>query len=519
MRHRTEQNNPADLKSSVVQSEAQIRRKKSDLDASFEREIIPGMILSDEYLERVRPLVKFLRADFARTIGQWCAEYFEEYSKAPKDSIRKIFEDNEKLFSEDQAELVKEFLSDLDDEFKRREEFKFDLEFMLDKTSEYFQECIGLTLENDLHRCKGEEQRLDAQIKWQEASMEINRATGQDIEQEVKPITAKELETMNIPKPKWVIENVLPEGLSILGGKPKKGKSLLALNIALSVTAGIPTLGNLPSKTGPVIYLAFEDTQARLQDRIGKILRRPDFPKELWLHPQKSFPQMPQGLTILESEIEQYSPRLIVIDTWGRFKPSSQGRRPDSTGGYDIGVEEMSQLKDLGDGYGVDILVLHHMRKGGSDDIIESFLGTIANVATADNALGLVRMGQNPEATLHVEGRDIESQDIAIKLNYPIWENMGPAAEVQSTAIRQAIIDAILNNEGPMTPKAIKDAIGLEVKLNYFHVTLPRMVGQGLLVKDDRGKYDVPIDTRLRWRVNQEKVVPMRRRRGNGEND
>jgi hypothetical protein len=172
---------------------------------------------------------------------------------------------------------------------------------------------------------------------------------------------------------------------------------------------------------------------------------------------------MPEGLSILESKIKKYSPLLVVIDTWGRFKPPQKGKRSDPTGGYDVGVDEVGQLKDLEDRYGTAILAVHHMRKGGSDDIIETFLGTIGNAATADNLLALVRIGQNPEATIHIEGRDIESQDTAIKLDSSslTWEYVGPATQVQFTAHQQAIVDAILNNGGPMTPKEIAKATGL----------------------------------------------------------
>jgi len=472
------------------------------------------MVVSKEFLQKITRIFSpdSFQAPFARRVAQWCIAHFEKYQKAIGREIEDVYMKEKTLISEEEATLLEDFLASISDEYERSEEFNVDFHF--DKARDYFSLTDLKHLEDKIHQAvaTGRPEDSGAAIEWYKSTLaRINAA--QDEEQ--KGFTAKELENMKIPKPKWIIENVLPEGLSIMGGKPKKGKSLLVLNMLLSVTSGIPTLGNTPSKTGTAIYLALEDTKGRLQDRIRRILKGKPFPEQLILFPQRSFPRMPEGLIMLEEEIKKCSPRLIAIDTWGRFKPPSKSKRNDSTGGYDIGVEEISQIKDLGDRYGADLLIVHHMKKGGSEDIIESFLGTIANVATADNSLGLVRMGQNPDATIHIEGRDIEAQDIAIKLDSAslTWESMGPAAEVQSTGHRQAIVDAILNNEGPMTPKAIAQATGL--KSDYVTVTVREMARQGSLTKIERGKYDAPVDERSRWRMNREKVVPMRRRRGN----
>jgi RecA-family ATPase len=57
---------------------------------------------------------------------------------------------------------------------------------------------------------------------------------------------------------------LLPEGLTILAGRPKCGKSWLALHIAMQVAAGGRTLESTPVEPGPVLYLALEDTKRRL---------------------------------------------------------------------------------------------------------------------------------------------------------------------------------------------------------------------------------------------------------------
>jgi RecA-family ATPase len=56
-------------------------------------------------------------------------------------------------------------------------------------------------------------------------------------------ITARQLQAMVFPEPVWIVPGVIPEGMTMLAGKPKKGKSYLALNIALSISCGGKALG------------------------------------------------------------------------------------------------------------------------------------------------------------------------------------------------------------------------------------------------------------------------------------
>ena len=70
--------------------------------------------------------------------------------------------------------------------------------------------------------------------------------------------------------PQWLIEGLLPEGLSILSGAPKIGKSWLSLQIALAVTTASPLFGRVPNSEKSVLLLALEDNERRLKDRISK---------------------------------------------------------------------------------------------------------------------------------------------------------------------------------------------------------------------------------------------------------
>ena len=91
--------------------------------------------------------------------------------------------------------------------------------------------------------------------------------------QNVKRLAVIDGETLmdaRLPKRNFCVETLLPEGISMLGGAPKVGKSWMVLLLALQVAKGEP-LWNLPTKQGTVLYLALEDSLSRLQDRVNRL--------------------------------------------------------------------------------------------------------------------------------------------------------------------------------------------------------------------------------------------------------
>src|SRR5690606_4426019 len=81
--------------------------------------------------------------------------------------------------------------------------------------------------------------------------------------------TLAELYAADFPPPHFVVPDLLPAGLTILAGRPKLGKSWLALQMTAAVGAG-QTVLDQPAEGGRVLYLALEDTPGRLKDRALK---------------------------------------------------------------------------------------------------------------------------------------------------------------------------------------------------------------------------------------------------------
>jgi replicative DNA helicase len=129
-----------------------VNREKAP-DMRFERQIITGMIVSDEFLQGVVPIYQqdCLRIPFAKTIARWCLEYFNQYQIAPGKHIEDIFKDQKNNIPDpDEAEMLETFLSDISKEYVDGE--AFNAGYILDKTEKHFRELSLKNLTKEIQK-------------------------------------------------------------------------------------------------------------------------------------------------------------------------------------------------------------------------------------------------------------------------------------------------------------------------------------------------------------------------------
>src|SRR5215207_4636708 len=83
--------------------------------------------------------------------------------------------------------------------------------------------------------------------------------------------TARELRHQEFEPIRYVVPGYIAEGLTLLAGPPKLGKSWLVLDAGLALATGGTCLGGLVCEQGDVLYLALEDKERRLQGRIAAL--------------------------------------------------------------------------------------------------------------------------------------------------------------------------------------------------------------------------------------------------------
>lgn len=245
---------------------------------------------------------------------------------------------------------------------------------------------------------------------------------------------------------RFVIKDMIPEGLTILAGKPKLGKSWLALAMSLAVCSGQNVLDHITT-AGEVLYIALEDGERRIQHRV-KILGGAELGTSLRrFHYRTEWRPLNQGgMEQLETWIaENPDTRFIVIDTYGRIRGALPGKDK-----YTEEYELLGKLQTFATRHRVAVLLVHHLRKQAADDWLEQLSGSQAVTGAADTLLGLFRERGQMDATLRVVSREIEERDIALKMDNGRWESMGDAAAYRVTVERLEILDALeeLGGEG-----------------------------------------------------------------------
>ncbi len=248
--------------------------------------------------------------------------------------------------------------------------------------------------------------------------------------------TAAELLAADFPHAGWIVPGLLPTGLSTLAGRPKMGKSWLALQIACAVGAAGSVLGRAVEQ-GPVLYLALEDRPHRLQERLraqqappGDVTFALDWP-----------PLAAGGLDALRRAIDRGKVKLVVVDTLSRAL--GRAGRLDPAGMALV----TGALQNLCRATGAAILTIDHHRKplGHQANPIDDLLGSTGKAALVDAALGLYRERGRQDATLHATGRDMEQVELYIRWDGErcSWQAVGEAGEVRTETLRAAILAAI----------------------------------------------------------------------------
>lgn len=266
-------------------------------------------------------------------------------------------------------------------------------------------------------------------------------------------LSAADLQKMQFPPPKWAVPGLIPEGLTILAGAPKVGKSFFALSLCLSIAQGGIALSSIETAPGDVLLIALEDPMPRLKCRIESLALGEAWPEKL--HVMNECPRAHEGgIAFLEGWLEEHpNTRLVVIDTLQKFRKPQRS----NANSYAEDYEAIAGLKAVADRHRVGILVLHHTKKGQVEDPLESTSGTMGITGAADTNIRLQRARGQGKADLFITGRDIEERTLALRFDDLGWKLEGDAEEVRRSDSRNAVLQAIESAGYPMTSKEIAE--------------------------------------------------------------
>lgn len=178
----------------------------------------------------------------------------------------------------------------------------------------------------------------------------------------------------------WLVDEWLPDkSITFLISPPESYKTWLLLDLAVSVSAGVPFLGKFQvNNPGPTLIIQQEDSHSGLTDRLALIVEQklnalpklegsewvvpavPDIP--IFVHPDRQLRFSDKKvLEEMERQIATIRPKVIMIDPLYSTTETTDNYMADL-------ANRMMTLKTWRDKYGCSFLIAHHSKKNLDPD-------------------------------------------------------------------------------------------------------------------------------------------------------
>lgn len=309
--------------------------------------------------------------------------------------------------------------------------------------------------------------------------------------------TGDYLQHTEFPPLTYVVAGLIVEGLTVLVGPPKSGKSWWVLAMLLAVSSGGRAFGRLDVEQRPTLYLALEDSERRLKDR-SRLLLGPDPIPAGFTFATRVEPHQLHAL--MTAWADQHPAGLIVLDTLGKATPPA--RQGESAYARDYRIA--GTLKAVADDHpGLSVVANHHDRKAESSDFVDSVSGTHGLAGAADTIIALKRPRGETTAVLHVTGRDVDEAEYAMTLQdgyrwaldgTGLVESARKAAAVRAQAglgdDAGRIVGFVVGAGREVGAAEI--ALALKLDRRKVDVYLGRQVDAGRILRTGRGRYAGP---------------------------
>jgi hypothetical protein len=288
----------------------------------------------------------------------------------------------------------------------------------------------------------------------------------------------------------WLVEGLWSDqAVGILGGEPKCCKSFLALDLAVSVAAGVACLRRYPVRhPGRVLLFPAEDALGIVRRRLQGICAAAGVSFESLPLDVITVPVLRLDLESdrerLAKTVESLRPRLLILD------PMIRLHRVDENDASQIAVL-LSYLRELQRRFQVAVVLVHHARKDSNGSRPgQALRGSSELHGWGDSNLYMRRRGQR--LTLTTEHRAAPSHDdiplalteagTAVSLSVAGAPADDQSAEASSLVrVRQA-----LQQIGEPAPVSrIRKLCGM--RMASVCESLAELLRQGIVAQDGRG--------------------------------
>jgi hypothetical protein len=325
-----------------------------------------------------------------------------------------------------------------------------------------------------------------------------------------KSVTAASLADADLGEVNWVIDGLLAEGAGVLGGRPKIGKSWLALQLGVAVSTGSTVFGRfdaeafawtggLQCKQCEVLGLFLEDTKRRIRSRLEALVGADKIKRLENLHIISKTEGWRRldcgGLDDLKAWHKAHPALgLVIIDTLQKIKPGGSKHQ----NAYERDVDSLSPLMAWAGEAGVCVLLIHHTtKKKGNEDPFDDISGSLGITGSMDTSLVLKRKRDSRSATLHATGRDVDDMELEMEFSEDnFWELLGQKGDATlRSESRQQIADALRALGGTATSKELVTRLrqsGVKTSDGGIRYLISAMGADGQLHQEARGRWSLP---------------------------
>jgi len=288
------------------------------------------------------------------------------------------------------------------------------------------------------------------------------------------------------PERRWLIRDLwAAEGVGLIGGAPKLGKSWLGLEMAVSIASATPCLGRFePGKRGKALLYMAEDAIPDVRARLECLCRH----RRVDLQTLDIFVittdelrvDLPADQQRLAATVAAVRPDLLLLDPLVRL------HRQDENSSTDMSAL-LAFLRRLQRRFSTAVALVHHARKNASaGQPGQTLRGSSDLHAFGDSNLYLNR--SHDRLTLTVEHRSAPSPD---PLELALIPSPTPHLEIvktypaRSPDLAHQVLDLLRSEQGPLTRASIRQR--LQVKNERVGSTLERLAALGSVERSDRG--------------------------------
>ena len=233
---------------------------------------------------------------------------------------------------------------------------------------------------------------------------------------------AKTIETADVDaNGNYLVESlILKNGLTVLGGAPKTGKTTLMMQLLYCITTHQNFLGQriIHSEDEPIkaLYITNEESESILFSRLQQVFGDDEGIEKVELAAGVKYRYMNGLLDIIEAEAEE-GYNLFILDNFRSFGVDS-GIEKDFSG--EKLAERLSWMKEMCEELKITIVLLHHTRKRGNNKIVnqsDELAGGGAISSVADSILMLSRAANSEKIKLVANTRRAKNQSLLLTLS------------------------------------------------------------------------------------------------------